>query len=122
MSGPKKTVEIPKISLDIIQRPYTLNMFSDFGNISCPLNKGNGKGMEKQSQTGARDLILVRRTHTAGMEIARWTAAVKMCLTHVACSLRPPSREFPEVIGPGLVNLSAGSQTIATQHEANDHV
>ena len=26
--------------------------------------------MERQSQTGARDLILVRRAHAAGMEIA----------------------------------------------------
>jgi hypothetical protein len=70
---------------------------------------------------GPPTLLLVRRTHAAGMGIARVDGLSERCVSRMPCSLRHPSGEFLEVIGPALLNLSARLQTIATQHEANDH-
>ena len=72
-------------------------------------------------KVGLATLILVRRTHGAGMETARVDGLSEKCVSRMICSLRHPPQELLEVAGPALLNLSAGSQTIAAQHEANDH-
>lgn len=70
---------------------------------------------------GPATLILVRRTHGGGPEIVPVSALNKGHVSRMIRSLRPPSREFLEVIGPALLNLSARFETIAIQYEANDH-
>jgi len=79
------------------------------------------KTTEKQSQSGARDAdssashAWRRNGNRAGGR------ASEKCVSRMICSLRHPPQELLEVTGPALLNLSAGSQTIAAQHEANDH-